>query len=581
MNKIYACYIVYDEADKIAMSLNSIIPYVDKVVIIDGAFASLNFVHSESTDGTKEIAEKICGDKLIWVDCPKTEEKYVPWNNETEKRNAYLECVPLDAWFYIMDADVIVTGNVAKLFNELRGNNTYNGDEMIAVRMMNFYPVLSEDSRKTPPKIKQMLWTVEQIEKSGLANWFSFKDEKKWNPSKLIISPVNWIGYYGPVVCIYKKLDGMQYKNHHDTIVIGDEPFTKNRKWETVPYILSLNMKMLNSFERHYAMACHKRKEDVTAMIENHQPKLLICTPFCNEDHSISLYVEGLLRLDYPKELIDLIWIENCSSDDTWECLKKAKDEITKNYSYHSFILYQKSSQYYDKIEKQCLDEYLKTGIGGKVGVNNPMNALRHRPAHQIGIWNDMLDAMTDEHEFVLFIFADVVVQEDTIKRFIEDFKTYHDAGWFGVVMHRRFERHQRIANQNPMHFGLNSPTLRTCDDKHINKIFAKGCPEWIENPSFISYRIRGITDEEVLELQAAGHGIFQVCCTGHVFMIPRKIIKQGFKFRLFNIESGIGAEIDLAVMGYKMYCDSFIYAKHISVDGKIYRTSLSSGCSL
>lgn len=261
MPEIYACYIVYNEADKIAISLNSIISYVDKIVIVDGAFAYLNFMYPESTDGTKEIAEKICGDKLIWIDCPKKEKKYIPWNNQIEKRNAYLERVPLNAWFYIMDADVIVTGDISKLFNELRENDTYRGDEIIAVRMMNFYPVLSENSREVPPKIIQTLWLAEQIESVGLADWFSFKDDSKWKPTESIISPVNWIGYYGPVVCIYKKLDKMQYKDYHDTIVIGDELFTKNRKWETIPYILSLNMKMLNSFERHYAMACHKRKE--------------------------------------------------------------------------------------------------------------------------------------------------------------------------------------------------------------------------------------------------------------------------------------------------------------------------------
>jgi len=29
--------------------------------------------------------------------------------------------------------------------------------------------------------------------------------------------------------------------------------------------------------------------------------------------------------------------------------------------------------------------------------------------------------------------------------------------------------------------------------------------------------------------------------------------------------------------MGYKMYCDSYVYIKHISVDGKIYRESLEA----
>lgn len=576
MNEIYACYIVYNEADKIAMSLISIVPHVDKVVIIDGAFAHVNFVHPESTDGTKEIAEKLCGKKLIWVDCPKDGDKYIPWKTQVEKRNAYLRRVPLNSWFIIVDADVIVTGDIKKLFDELRESDSYNGYKMLAVKMMNFYPVLSKDSRKVPPFITQPLWTAEQIEKSGLADWYSFKDEKKWKPTQFTISPVNWIGYYGPVVCIYKRQEFMQYKFSHPTIYIGSKLLNE---WITIPYVLSFNMKVFNSFERHYEMALHKRKEEKMPVADDYagKPRILVCTPFCNEEHSIPLYVDGLLKLDYPKELIDLVWIENCSSDNTWECLKKAREEIVQNHSYNSFTLYQKPSQYYDKIEKQVLADYLKSGMGGKVSPNNPKQTLQYRPSHQIGIWNDMLDSMIDHQDFVLFIFADVVVQENTITKFLEDFKTYPDAGWFGLVMHRRFERHKRKADQNPAHFGLNSPTIMTCDADYINVIFLGGKPEWIINssPKLYPYRIRGITEEEVLALQAAGHGIFQVCCTGHVFMIPRKIIKDGFRFRLASIESGIGAEIDLGIMGYKMYCDSFIYAKHISVDGKIYRTGL------
>src|SRR3989304_9807869 len=192
MNKIYACYIVYNESDKIAISLNSIVPYVDKIVMVDGAFAHFKHVFPESTDGTKEIAEKICGTKLIWIDCPKKNDKYVPWNGQVDKRNAYMEQIPLDAWFYVMDADVIVTGNIEKLFNELRKQDTYRGDEVIAVRMINFYPVLSENSREVPPVVKQPLWEIDDIDKSGLADWFSFKETYGYNLDGKIISPVNW-----------------------------------------------------------------------------------------------------------------------------------------------------------------------------------------------------------------------------------------------------------------------------------------------------------------------------------------------------------------------------------------------------
>ena len=585
MNKIYACYIVYNEADKIALSLNSIISYVDKVVMVDGAFKHFKHTYPESTDDTKEIAEKICGDKLIWIDCPKNNDKYIPWENQVDKRNAYLENIPLNAWFYVMDSDVIVTGNIEKLFNELREQDTYRGDEVIAVRMINFYPVLSENSREVPPKIKQTLWKIEDIDKSGLRDWYSFKGSCTWKPNLKIISPVNWIGYYGPVICIYKKLDSMQYKYHHAKIYIEDKVFTSTHKWTTIPYILSLNMKMLNSFERHSAMAKHKQYEETVKsdvqpikIIEEEKPlkKLLICTPFCNESHSINKYIGGLIALDYPKGLIDLIWVENNSSDNTWELLKKHKEEIMKTYTYNSFTLYQKTCDLYNGIEKQGLQEYGETGSGGKVGKNNSIMVKRHRPAHQIGIWNDMINAMTDKHDYILFIFADCVIQEDTVKRFLKDFETYPNAGWFGGVMHKRYPRHRRYPHQSPMYFGLASPSIKVWENMNVPTIFKKR-PWWIVRHPAYPYGIRGMDEEEIIELQKSGNIIFEICCSGHIFMLNREVIRKGFKFKLAPIESGLAVDRDLDEMGYKMYCDSYVYIKHISVDGKIYRESLEA----
>jgi len=50
----------YNEADNLPISLPNWVRFCDEVVISDGG----------STDGTREVAESIAGDKLVWLDFP-------------------------------------------------------------------------------------------------------------------------------------------------------------------------------------------------------------------------------------------------------------------------------------------------------------------------------------------------------------------------------------------------------------------------------------------------------------------------------------------------------------------------------
>lgn len=618
-NDFYACYIVYNEEDKIAISLNSIVPYVDKVIVVDGAWEYFDYKEPQSTDKTKEIVERICGDKLIWVDCKKnSNNEYIPWETQVEKRNEYLKRVPIGSWMYILDSDVMVTGNIKDVFDKIKAENSYNGYNISAVKMINFYPVLSENSRETPPKVKHLIWEIEDIQKSGLTDWFKSDSEFPNN-----LSPVNWIGWYGPVICIYKRLKDMEYKSFHSKIYIGNKLCVTKGSWNIISEnLLSVNLKFTNSFERHIASAKHKRfeyteqrnnyltekrkrinyekliKEVITKtelkpenkpeeltetkqniitqpkcnlpQIVNEIPtqKIIIATPFCNEEHSIDKYVESLLAIDYPKELIDIIWIENNSSDNTWELLQKYHKEITIKYNYNSFILRQKTCDLYPSIQKQGLDEYGQTGCGGKIGKGNSYETRKYRPIHQLGIWNDMLLELTTKHDYILYIFADVIVPPNLVKQFITDFKAYPDAGWFGGVMHKRYPRHIRNEEQNPMYYGLASPYLKIENPQ-------KNDPFIILNPAY-PYGVRGITEEEIIAKQMKGEFIFEICCSGHVFMIPLNVVSKGFKFILAPLETGLACERFLNNMGLKMYCDSSLYVKHISVDGKIYRHNLT-----
>lgn len=237
-SKIYACYLVYNSEKTLGLSLSNIVPHVDKVVIVDGAFADYQHIFPQSTDRTKEIAERICGDKLIWVDCPKHGGKYIPWKGGVAKRNVYLELVPIGAWLYVMDADVIIIGDVKQAFNFLR-ESTWQG--CVLVKMMNSFPILKKgvNSYGVPNFYRWLLNDIEEGEITTLTEeqWF----EDLW-----------WVGRYNVVSCIHRKLEGMQYKKHHSTIYTKDDKlmcFPHHPDTPILKHIVSVNMKFLSSVE--------------------------------------------------------------------------------------------------------------------------------------------------------------------------------------------------------------------------------------------------------------------------------------------------------------------------------------------
>jgi hypothetical protein len=173
---MYACYVVYNDALLFELSLRSIIDYVEKVIVVDGAWKSFPYgEYPESTDGTKEIAEKICGDKLIWVDCKEENGKCVPWETEIEKRSEYLKYVPTGKWFLVIDSDEVILGEIQREFEIIEKQHC----------KICMVPLIT---RSIHPE-EGILW-------------------------------VTWLGHGNR---IYKKEEGMVYKGHHSLIWIGEE----------------------------------------------------------------------------------------------------------------------------------------------------------------------------------------------------------------------------------------------------------------------------------------------------------------------------------------------------------------------
>jgi len=224
---MYACYIVYNSADVIATSLRSIIPYVEKVIMIDGAFKNYPHIEIYSTDNTKEIAQQICGDKLIWVDCPLS-----GWEDQVEKRNAYLKLVPDEEWFFVLDDDVVVFGDLNVTLEQL----PQISQRSVSVRMMNLYP--AKMVRQFPDKTFAIRWIWDFLEAGNALS------EKEYDNLK-------WVGGFGYVNCLYRKHRDMEYRFRHCSIYIGNTLIYNPNYLIVANGIISLNAKFLTRYEEY------------------------------------------------------------------------------------------------------------------------------------------------------------------------------------------------------------------------------------------------------------------------------------------------------------------------------------------
>lgn len=101
---ISACMIVLDEEECIARALDSIYPYVDEIVVVDGG----------SKDSTKEIVSTYA--KVVLLENP--------WPNDfSVQRNIAIECAKGE-WLFSLDADEYIMSYTGDM---LRGLTVYEG----------------------------------------------------------------------------------------------------------------------------------------------------------------------------------------------------------------------------------------------------------------------------------------------------------------------------------------------------------------------------------------------------------------------------------------------------------------------
>ena len=106
---IIACISAFNEERMLPGCLESIQGQVDRVVVVDGAYALFPHEEPVSTDATREIALAYGAE---WIDPPEDEEGYpCAWATQVEKRSAYFVGVEGD-WYFHIDADERLIGSL-------------------------------------------------------------------------------------------------------------------------------------------------------------------------------------------------------------------------------------------------------------------------------------------------------------------------------------------------------------------------------------------------------------------------------------------------------------------------------------
>jgi hyaluronan synthase len=126
------------------------------------------------------------------------------------------------------------------------------------------------------------------------------------------------------------------------------------------------------------------------------EPRVSILMPCFNEGERAFKTIESVVMSDYPTEKVELIAIDDCSADDTYQWLKKAEEKwpnvrafknptnsgkhrtLSRAFSYSSneILICIDSDCIFDKCAIRelavCFIDDTIGAVGGRVGVSNP-----------------------------------------------------------------------------------------------------------------------------------------------------------------------------------------------------------------
>jgi len=225
---MYACYIVFNNEATIRESLTSILPYVEKVVAVDGAYRDYPHKEAKSTDATKEIFFEVCADKLIWIDSD------AAWPSQAVKRTQYLDHVPVGKWFIQIDGDEVIEGKVAEAFIFAESSHF----RCMGIMVQNYMPIWNG---------LKLTWI------NSFPCWhYTDKPIKKEDWSRL-----KWKEYRGVGKRLYRKIKGMKYRTHI-SIMVGKEVIDPMET--TLKDVLLINKPQKRGWERWEQNSVYKHR---------------------------------------------------------------------------------------------------------------------------------------------------------------------------------------------------------------------------------------------------------------------------------------------------------------------------------
>ncbi len=242
-----AVYNIFNTERTISESLLSVLPHVEKVIAVDGAYK--RFPHKNkngaSSDSTKRIFRRLCGSKLVWVNCRKP-------MSQVAKKNIVLKHVPNGKWFLRLAGDEVIKprshhfgigvwrhsrGNVGEELRKAVRLAELGNFTNIGISIKNFSPVWKG-------------YKVRKIAGHAYVDLAPPIPKRRWNSLK-------WRENFGIGNRLVRKQRGLHFKGHHSTMFVRDKLMAVQMMLTNV---LIINMHHKVGWERWHQKIEYKRK---------------------------------------------------------------------------------------------------------------------------------------------------------------------------------------------------------------------------------------------------------------------------------------------------------------------------------
>ncbi|MDD5061358.1 MAG: hypothetical protein PHN44_03640 [Candidatus Marinimicrobia bacterium] len=237
-------------------------------------------------------------------------------------------------------------------------------------------------------------------------------------------------------------------------------------------------------------------------------PKILIISVFRNEAHAIPHYLKSLESISYPHDLLDVIWLENDSSDTTYYLLRAGMEKL-----------------------KTLKIQLIQTTILGSVAKNTEFSYTKDIPYGKerikpwLCLWNEHFipEISKSKCEYVLIWFGDCVAPPNVIQEYLKVYERYPDCGWVGGEMWRRHPRENECIS--PWLYGNRVPT-------EITKVPFAASHCWLGKRQYF----------------------------------------EGVEFQYHKADMHLSLIEQFAAKGLSVYFQPSVKLRHVSTDGKIWK---------